>query len=679
MGNGKILVVEDDFDIANMLRIYFNAQGFTVYVAGRGVEALQTCKEKLPDVVILDILLPDIDGYEVCERLRTHPRTLGIPIIFLTQKDERSDRIAGLERGADDYITKPFDIDELHLRVRNAIHRHHLKNTTDAITGLPSSEWIQKELKEWLPIESWTYLQIGIDHFDEYKDAFGFEAANDILRLMARILREVFEETNLPGECFVGHAGADTFVVISMAEKIGALMEQLKRKFTADSSEYYTLESQKHHDVALSDKRTPAVQLAIGAVSSQIQHFDNVQQIHNAGAEALRLARYPSQLQSAALGNVVEFREYLGGLTSWVILSIDVVGIEPWVQSHGNVMRLRIREVLVETLVSIRKVMEYPREHFAYVVDEVFLIISNVKDMFRLMGKLHEEFESGLEALLASAPRSPGAVSPEREPVRPRLLTNVVTVQHIPAVNADQLIEEVLTQHAERKRRDTPVAEHRLSNGEALASQVLSDAAQIAQEVRILFLAANPTDTDHLRLDQEIRAIDESLRHSDFPHRFVIQQQWAVRASDLQQAILRHKPAIVHFSGHGSQSSEIILEDVTGQAQPVAAGALKQLFQVLKGEIRCVVLNACYSERQAQAIAEHIDCVVGMTRAVGDAAAISFSAAFYQALGYGKAIKTAFDLGCIQIGLENLRDEDAPRLISRKQDCVNTTLFDAQV
>ena len=123
MGKGRILVVEDDFDISNMLRIYFTSQGYDVAIAGRGGEALDRCRQQLPNVIVLDIMLPDIDGYEVCTRLRTNLRTSHIPIIFLTQKDERSDRIAGLELGADDYITKPFDIEELRLRVQGAIRR----------------------------------------------------------------------------------------------------------------------------------------------------------------------------------------------------------------------------------------------------------------------------------------------------------------------------------------------------------------------------------------------------------------------------------------------------------------------------------------------------------------------------------------------------------------------------
>jgi hypothetical protein len=181
--------------------------------------------------------------------------------------------------------------------------------------------------------------------------------------------------------------------------------------------------------------------------------------------------------------------------------------------------------------------------------------------------------------------------------------------------------------------------------------------------IRILFLAANPADTTRLRLDEEVRAIDQALRQSEFRDKFEIKQHWAVRVADIQGYLLRHKPDIVHFSGHGTKSNEIILEEKLGNSHPVPPRALSRLFSVLKDNIRCVVLNACYSEKQADAIAKHIDCVIGMSKSIGDSAAIAFATAFYQALGYGQDVKTAFDLGCVQIDLESLNEQDTPKLL----------------
>ena len=191
--------------------------------------------------------------------------------------------------------------------------------------------------------------------------------------------------------------------------------------------------------------------------------------------------------------------------------------------------------------------------------------------------------------------------------------------------------------------------------------------------IKILFLAANPLDTDRLRLDEEIRKIDRALQNSPSRERFEILQHWAVRVSDVQSLLLRHKPDIVHFSGHGSETSDIFLEDEQGESHAVPARALSRLFQLLKDNIKCVVLNACYSEKQARAIGKHIDCVIGMSRAIGDKSSISFAAAFYQALGFGKNVKTAFELGCNQINLERLSEADIPQFMCRIKSAAQKT------
>ena len=123
MPKSRLLIVEDDIDIANMLEIYFGGLHYEVDIASRGSEALEKTRQRLPHLIVLDIMLPDIDGYEVCRTLRTYTRTSHIPVIFLTQKDERSDKIIGLDSGADDYITKPFSLGEFMARVRASLRR----------------------------------------------------------------------------------------------------------------------------------------------------------------------------------------------------------------------------------------------------------------------------------------------------------------------------------------------------------------------------------------------------------------------------------------------------------------------------------------------------------------------------------------------------------------------------
>jgi class 3 adenylate cyclase len=181
----------------------------------------------------------------------------------------------------------------------------------------------------------------------------------------------------------------------------------------------------------------------------------------------------------------------------------------------------------------------------------------------------------------------------------------------------------------------------------------------------VLFLAANPRCSPGLRLDEEIREISAKIRGSKYRDSLKLRSRWAVRPDDLQQALLEEQPDILHFSGHGSQEEEIILEANDGTPKPVSTAGLSSLFRILKDRIRVVVLNDCYSHAQAEAITRVIDCAVGMRKAVGDRAAIKFAASFYRALGFGRSIQEAFDLGRTALLLEGIPEQDTPQLLVR--------------
>lgn len=140
---------------------------------------------------------------------------------------------------------------------------------------------------------------------------------------------------------------------------------------------------------------------------------------------------------------------------------------------------------------------------------------------------------------------------------------------------------------------------------------------------------------------------------------------WAVQPDDLLQALNEHEPHVIHFSGHGSNAEEIILNDGRGLPQPVSKKALVNLFKTFKGNIRMVLLNACYSQPQAEGIVEHVPCAIGMSNSIGDRAAISFAASFYRAIGFGRTVKEAFDQGVAALMLEGIDEESIPTLLTR--------------
>jgi diguanylate cyclase (GGDEF)-like protein len=288
MSNGRILIVEDDYDISNMLRIFFSNEGYQVEIAARGSDALDKCRKKLPDLIVLDIMLPDMDGYDVCLSLRKTTRTSHIPIIFLTQKDERSDRIRGLELGADDYITKPFDIEELKLRVRTAIRTHQRLNMTNPTTGLPSSRLIEEQLRMLMRANNWTYIQIGIDNLGPFNDKYGFVAGDEVLRFGAYLLNEVDNELGTLDD-FIAHPGGDTFVLITMSNNVPSLVDKLRQRFNEEVLAHYDFMDRERGAVELADGTlAPFMRLSIGVVSAQTQRFADIREITETAAELRR-------------------------------------------------------------------------------------------------------------------------------------------------------------------------------------------------------------------------------------------------------------------------------------------------------------------------------------------------------------------------------------------------------
>jgi hypothetical protein len=185
-------------------------------------------------------------------------------------------------------------------------------------------------------------------------------------------------------------------------------------------------------------------------------------------------------------------------------------------------------------------------------------------------------------------------------------------------------------------------------------------------KIKILFVSSNPEGTTHLKLDEEAREIQAKIRAAEYRDSLELVTVWAARPDDLLQSLNEHRPHVVHFSGHGSPTEEIILLDQQGNPKPVSKAALVSLFHTLKDNIRVVLLNACFSRPQAEAITGEIDCAIGMTRAIGDEAAITFAASFYRAIGFGRSIKEAFDQGKTALLLEGIPEENIPELVTRQ-------------
>lgn len=206
------------------------------------------------------------------------------------------------------------------------------------------------------------------------------------------------------------------------------------------------------------------------------------------------------------------------------------------------------------------------------------------------------------------------------------------------------------------------------NQSETEANKTLIDLQGGSGMISILFLAADPTDASRLRLGEEFREIQEKLKLSKLRDRFKLElPQLSVRPADISQAMLDIQPQIVHFSGHGTSTGVLCFENQVGETHLIQPDALAALFEQFANQVGCVLLNACYAETQARAIAQHIEYVIGMNQAISDKAAIAFSIGFYQALGAGRTIDEAYKLGCVQIGLQGIPGHLIPILIKKGQ------------
>jgi len=247
-------------------------------------------------VVVLDIQLPDIDGYEICRQLRSNTRTSYVPIIFLTQKDERSDKIAGLELGADDYITKPFDIEELKLRVEGAIRRSKREALTHPVTNLPAGKLIEEQLKRVKDnSEPWQLLYFGIRNVLAFKEVVGPIHVNEVLIFLADLMREAVESNGTMND-FIGQASDNDFIVITTPQAAPIICNAVTERFDKESSVFYPFRLREAGKITYEDmdgitRESDFMKVVIGVVSSEDGPFADIVQITEDAAEDRRRNR----------------------------------------------------------------------------------------------------------------------------------------------------------------------------------------------------------------------------------------------------------------------------------------------------------------------------------------------------------------------------------------------------
>lgn len=286
----QILIVEDDLDLSEMLTSYFGVQGYKVLTAAWGKDAVKMAREKRPDLVVLDIRLPDIDGYEIARELRAHRNTRDMPVIFLTEKRDRTDRLAGLEMGAVDYLTKPFDIAELRLRVRNVLRRAGTRQSPDnPVTGLPEGEAAEERLKQLLEAkEAWALLVARLCGLERFRDKYGFVASDDVLRAVSVMVSNAAAASESNGDVdkkpFVGHLETHTLVVVTSEKELEALEKRVRERVGASMPYFYPLKDRTPEN---GDEKK-RLRFEVGAVRAKDGPFEDVAALKEKALAALK-------------------------------------------------------------------------------------------------------------------------------------------------------------------------------------------------------------------------------------------------------------------------------------------------------------------------------------------------------------------------------------------------------
>ncbi len=291
MSKERILVVEDQADISSLLKIYFTAQGYEVYTAMRGSVALEICSKTPPNLALLDVNLPDMEGYEIGKALRASPRTRHIPIIFLTARGERTDRLRGLgEVQAQYYIVKPFDIEEVHTIVRNQLEEARRKNQLHPVTNLPTADLVSDQLRSLLPSQGWAMALIQINGFDLFTQSYGSVVGEDVLKFTALLLNEAINEQG-SNEEFIGQlVVGPAFVITSTPERIRSICERLVDRFDDEIGLHYNFKHRKQGYLEVPDehggmRQVPLMSLSIGVLTSQDGPFSDIRELSEAAEE----------------------------------------------------------------------------------------------------------------------------------------------------------------------------------------------------------------------------------------------------------------------------------------------------------------------------------------------------------------------------------------------------------
>jgi DNA-binding response OmpR family regulator len=292
----RILVADDEPTVCQLLELVLTTEGYEVLTAANGDELVRTAQEQKPDLLLVDVMMPQLDGYEAIRQLRNDTRTAHLPMIILTARANPSDLVTGFETGADDYITKPFHLPELLARIKGHLRRAEQRPVHNPLTGLPGNVLLTEELKYRIRRdEPFALLHVDLDNFKAFNDTYGFSRGDRAIKLVAEVLADAVAQKGNSND-FIGHIGGDDFALITTPDVLDALCQGVIAAFDRGVRQLYDPDDLARGFLRSTDRqgvprKFPIMTLTIGAVTNVHRHFDDYEAVSRVAAEMKGFAK----------------------------------------------------------------------------------------------------------------------------------------------------------------------------------------------------------------------------------------------------------------------------------------------------------------------------------------------------------------------------------------------------
>ena len=293
----RVLIIDDDKFIVKIITDALVQEGFEVSSALEGIVGLDMIYQNVPDLILLDVIMPGMDGHEVCRMLRNDTRTSHVPIIMLTSRSDTNDKVAGFDAGADDYITKPFAIPELVARAKTHIRRAKQVKSFNPLTGLPGNILIEEEIKARVaqPNILFAVMYLDLDNFKAYNDVYGFLKGDEVIKLVAHIMELAVKELGNTDD-FIGHIGGDDYIIITNPAKAEDISQRIINQFDSTIPLFYNIEDRRNGFITTKNRQQvesqfPIMTISIAIVTNIHRSIDSHWEVGEIASELKKFAK----------------------------------------------------------------------------------------------------------------------------------------------------------------------------------------------------------------------------------------------------------------------------------------------------------------------------------------------------------------------------------------------------